>query len=59
MKINKLEWKYNKRTFKVNIVKLIVKDIYYAKYYGKGGNGQLGKKLKLGAREKNEKGERK
>ena len=31
------------------------RDIYYAKYYGKGGGGQLEKK-KLGVREKNEKG---
>ena len=30
------------------------RDIYYAKYYGKeGGNGQPGKKMKLGVREKN------
>ena len=33
------------------------RDIYYAKYYGK--DGQPGKKMKLGVKEKNEKGERK
>jgi len=31
-------------------------DIYYANYYGKGGDGQLGKKrIKLGVGKKNEK----
>ena len=31
------------------------RDIYYAKYYGKGGgNGQPGKKMKLGERKKEE-----
>ena len=35
------------------------RDLYYAKYYGKGEeNGQPGEK-KLGVRKKNEKGERK
>ena len=29
------------------------------KYYGKGGGGQLGEKIKFGVREKNEKRERK
>ena len=37
-----------------------VRDIYYAKYYGKGGGGwPAGEKMKLGVMEKNEKGERK
>ena len=36
------------------------RDIYYAKYYGKGGGMvSWGKILKLGVREKNEKGESK
>ena len=37
------------------------RDIYYAKYYGKGGGEMASreKKMKLGVREKNEKGERK
>ena len=37
------------------------RDIYYAKYYGKGGgrNGQLGKKIKISLGKKNEIRERK
>ena len=35
------------------------RDIYYAKYYGKGGGEWSAGEKKLGVREKNEKGERK
>ena len=42
------------------MIKCRVRDIYYAKYYGKGGGGMASReKMKLGVREKNEKGERK
>ena len=43
------------------IASLQARDIYYAKYYGKGRGGMVswGKKIKLGVREKNEKGKRK
>ena len=39
------------------VCSLNIRDIYYAKYYSKGGNGQPGKKNKN--HERNEKGERK
>jgi len=40
-------------------IELYSRDIYYAKYYDSGGEWPAGEKMKLGVREKNEKGKRK
>ena len=43
-----------------DLAKKVSRDIYFAKYYGKGGGWSAGEqKLKLGVREKNEKGKEK
>ena len=59
-----MPWKrtvYKKKNIKTENLNRYDRDIYYAKYYGKGGGkwpaGE--KKIKLGVREKNEKGKEK